>query len=76
MSWRNLQTVLSLPCILLQPLSFRIPGSVFPIPPTPAIFDQLMVDVGLIAQEHVSQRLSVLVLAMGLEDNISPEDER
>jgi hypothetical protein len=33
-----------------------------------------MIDMGAIAQEYVSQGASVFVLAVGVEDNISPED--
>src|SRR4029077_16470004 len=66
MSWRNLQTVLSLPCILLQPLSFRIPGSVFPIPPTPAVFDQSVTDVAPIEQTHIGKSAPVRVLTQRL----------
>jgi hypothetical protein len=45
-----------------------------PIPPAPAAFDQRMIDVGAIEQEHVSKGAPVLVLAVGLEDDIFPED--
>ena len=33
-------------------------------------------DVGAIPQEHIGKDAPVLVLAVGLEDDISPEDER
>ena len=61
--------------ILLQPFKYGIPWRVLPIPPAPAVFDECVVDVRAIAQEHVSQRAPELVLAVGLEDNISPEDQ-
>jgi hypothetical protein len=35
-----------------------------------------MIDVRAIKQEYVSQRPPVLVLAVSLEGDISPEDER
>ena len=35
-----------------------------------------MIEVSAIEQEHVSQRPPILVLAVGLKDNISPEDQR
>jgi hypothetical protein len=33
-----------------------------------------MVDVGTVAQDYIRQRAPVLVLTVGLEDDISPED--
>ena len=49
------QAFLRFSCFLLQPFQHRIPWRIFPIPPTPAIFDQLMVDVGAIRQEHIGK---------------------
>ena len=53
-----------------------IPRRILPIPPAPApaVFDECVIDVGAIKQEHVSKGASVLVLAVGLEDDIFPED--
>jgi len=68
------QTFLRLSRCLLQPLQHRIPWRILPIPPAPAIFDEGVVDVGTVAQHYVRQRPPVLVLTVGLEDDISPED--
>lgn len=46
------------------------------MPPTPTVFDQRVVDVGAIQQKDVCKGAPVLVLAVGLEDDISPKDSR
>lgn len=46
------------------------------IPPTPTVFDQLVIDVSAIGHAHIREGASVIVLAVGLDDDILPEDER
>jgi hypothetical protein len=45
-----------------------------PIPPAPALFDQLMIDVHTIGQNPIGQCALVFVLAVSLGDDIFPED--
>ena len=70
----NPQASLGFPCFLLQPFEYHILWRILPIPPTPAIFDERVIDVGAIQQEHISKGAPVLVLSVGLEDYIFPED--
>ena len=51
-------------CVLLEPFWFRITRRILPIPPAPAVFDQRVVNVGAIAQEHIGKGTLVLVLAV------------
>ena len=51
-------------------------GRILPIPPAPAVLHQLMVDVCSVGQEYIGECASMLVLALGLEDDISSEDGR
>ena len=66
---------LRLSCFLLQPFQHRIPRRILPIPPAPAVFDQRVIDVGAIGQEHIGKGAPVLVVAVGLERDFLPEDE-
>ena len=68
------QPFLGVSCILLQSIQHRIPWRILPIPPAPAFFDECVINVGAIQQEHISKSAPVLVLAVGLEDDIFPED--
>ena len=43
------------------------------MPPTPAIFDQRVIDLRVIGQEHLSKGVPVLVLAVGLEVTSFPK---
>ena len=63
--------ILVLPSLIL-PAQYS--WSILPIPPAPTVFDQRVVDVGAIEQKHVSKGAPVLVLAVGLKDDIFPED--
>ena len=53
----------------------QIVRRILPIPPAPAVFDECVIDIGAIKQEHISKGAPLLVLAMGLEDGNSPEDK-
>lgn len=66
--------LLGFSCFLLQPFQHRVCRRILPIPPTPTVFDQRMVDVSAIQQEDVSKGAPVSVLAVGLKDNISSKD--
>ena len=70
-------TTISAPLVLpsLKTFQHRIARHILPIPPAPAAFDQRVVDVGAIEQEHVSKDAPVLVLAVGLERDVFTEDE-
>jgi hypothetical protein len=48
---------------------------IFPIPPAPAIFDQRVIGVGSIGQNHLADRAPKLVLAECVESHFFPEDE-
>ena len=63
-----------LPGFGFQLFESAIPRGILPIPPTPAIFDERVIDVGAIQQEHISKGAPVLVLSVGLGDYIFPED--
>lgn len=52
-----------------------LPIHILPIPPTPTVFDQRVVDVSAIHQEHISKGAPILVLAVGIERDIFPEDQ-
>jgi hypothetical protein len=45
------------------------------MPPAPAVFDQRVIDVGAIGQDHVSNGALVLVEAIGLKCDFFPEGE-
>jgi hypothetical protein len=49
--------------MLLEPCEFCIPWRVFPIPPAPAVFDQRVIDVGALVQDHIPNDARVLVVA-------------
>lgn len=50
--WINPQAYLRVSCFFLQLLKLRIQRRILPIPPTPALFDEVLVDLGAIQQEH------------------------
>lgn len=64
-----------LSCFLLQPFKYRISCRVLPVPPAPAFFDECVIDVGAIGQEHIGDRAPVLVLAEGVERHLFTEHE-
>jgi hypothetical protein len=45
-----------------------------PIPPAPAVFDQRVIDVGPIGQTHLGKDAPRPIAAVGLEDDVFPED--
>jgi len=67
MSRTNPQSFLRLSRFLLQPFQHGIPRRILPIPPAPACFDQLVIDVRATQQEHIGKRAPVLVEAVGLD---------
>ena len=46
------------------------------MPPAPALSDEFLIDVRSIRQEHVSKGTPILVLAVRLERNFFPKDQR
>lgn len=44
------------------------------MPPAPAVFNQRVLDVGAIGQDHISNGAPVFVLAVRLERNVFPKD--
>jgi len=60
---------------VLQPLASLAwyPLAHIPIPPAPAIFDQRVIDLRVIGQEHLSKGAHVLVEAVGLEVTSFPK---
>jgi len=68
----NPQAFLALSRFLLQPFQHRIPRRILSIPPAPAVFDECVVDIGAIKEEHISQGAPVLVVAVGLKRDFSP----
>ena len=58
----------------IHPAPYSLPWRILPIPPAPAFFDECVIDVGAIQQEHISKGAPVLILAVGLEDDIFPKD--
>jgi hypothetical protein len=67
-------TVSSLSCSFLQPFKDHIPWCILPIPPAPDVFEQRVIDVGAIRQDHISKGAPVLVVAVGLDGDFFPED--
>ncbi|MEO7860301.1 MAG: hypothetical protein ABIU05_07615 [Nitrospirales bacterium] len=57
-----------------NPFKDCIYRSLLPIPPAPALIDQLMIDVHTIGQDHIGQCSLVFVLVVSLEDDIFLED--
>ena len=57
-----------LSCFLLQLLKLRIHRRILPIPPTPApaLFDELLIDVGAIGQKRIGNGAPVIVIAESL----------
>ena len=45
------------------------------IPPAPAVFDQRVIDVRAVGEQHISKRTSVLALAVCLEPDLFPDGE-
>jgi hypothetical protein len=46
------------------------------MPPTPAVFDQRMIDVGPIGQTHISKEAARPIAAVRLEENFFPKHHR
>ena len=46
-----------------------------PIPPTPAVYDQCVVDICAIQQKHISKSAPVLVEAVSLERHVLTKDQ-
>jgi len=59
--------------MFLEPREFCIPWSVLPIPPTPAVFDQRVIDVSTIGQTHLGKDASRPVAAVCLEEDFFPQ---
>ena len=55
---------------LLQLLKLCVTWRILPIPPTPAVFDECVIEVGAIQHEHVCKGVFVLVLAVGLDGHV------
>ena len=72
--WINPQAFLRLSRFFLQPFQHGITWRILPIPPAPPLFDECVIDVGATRQEHMGKGAPVLVLAVGLKDDIFPED--
>jgi hypothetical protein len=68
----TLSPFLALPSPTLQ---VGYPRRILPIPPAPTIFDQRVIDVGAIGQDHVSRGAFVLVVTIGLECDFFTEGE-
>src|SRR5215831_1417018 len=64
----SLQAFHSLSCLLLQPFKDCISRRILSIQPAPAVFNEYVVDVVAIEQEHISKGAPVLVLVVGLEE--------
>jgi|SRR5215469_4695694 len=60
-------------CPSYQLFKDHIPRSILPVPPAPALFGQLVVDVASIREECIGHRAPVLVLAVGLERDFLAE---
>ena len=59
----------------LQPFKHRITRRILPIPPAPAVFDQRVIDVGPIGQDHIANGALVLVVTVSLDGDFLPEGE-
>ncbi len=57
---------------LLQLFEHSIAWCIFSVPPAPAVFDQHVIDLGTIGQEHVSKGALVLVEAVLLDRDFFP----
>ena len=55
--------------------AWYLPAHTVEIPPAPRVFDQLLIDMGAIEQEHAGNGAPVLVLAVGLERNFLSKDQ-
>lgn len=69
------QTFPRLSCFVLKPFQHRIPWRILPVPPAPAVFDQRVIDVGPIGQEHIGNGALVLVFAVRLKRDLFPKGE-
>jgi len=56
-----------LSCFLLQPLKHRIARRILPIPPAPAVYDERVIGVCAVLEEHNGDGAPVLVLTMRLK---------
>ena len=69
-------TILSSPLVLSSPaLPAPYCRGILPIPPSPALFDKCVIDVGAIQQEYISQGAPVLILAVSLKGVFFSENE-
>jgi len=66
----SISSSLALPSLALPA---RITGRILPIPPAPAVFDQRVIDVRTIFQDHISNSSVILVLAECLERDFLPK---
>ena len=69
------QAFLRFSCFLLKFLKLTIVRRILPIPSAPALFDQFVIDVGAVGQEHISNSTPILVLAMSLERDLFAIDK-
>ena len=56
-----------LSCFLLQYLQHRIPRCILPIPPTPALLDEFLIEIHPLGEEHVSKGALVLIVAVRVD---------
>ena len=75
MSLAHPQAFLRLSGFLLQPFWYHIPRRILPIPPTPAVFDERVIDVGATGEEHIDKRAPVLVEAVSLKRHVLTKDQ-
>jgi hypothetical protein len=61
--------------VLLQPFENDIPWRILPIPPAPAVLDQLLIEAHPIGQNHILDGALVLVEAVSLEGYVFAEGE-
>jgi hypothetical protein len=69
------QPFLNLSRSVLQRFEYGIPRRIFPIPPAPAVFDERVIDVGPIGQEHIGEGAPVPVETVGLDGIVFPKGE-
>ena len=69
------EPTLSLLRFRFKSLQHYIPRCILSIPPTPAVSDELVIDVSDIGQEHIGNRTLVLVLCVSLKRDFLPKDE-
>ncbi len=67
------QAFLALSRLLLKLLQYCISWRILPIPPTPAVFDKLLIQVDPTRQDHIPKGAPVLVVAVGLDGHVLPK---